>query len=147
MSKNLEQSWHVRGRRFFNSNNYSARRESDDEQAEKCPDGILGDIEKCPEGCPECANRERVGEGDIPMTRAGKAGRRPFDLIKVLQEGKGKAELWADPMKGDPSRGNFKFRGPRAGQLPAHPEESQEASVAGAAGARGELDKAGERWS
>lgn len=68
------------------------------------------------------------------MTRAGKPGPRPFDLIKVLQEGKGKAELWADPMKGDPSRGNFKFKGPRAAQLPAHPEESQEARVAGAAG-------------
>ena len=86
MSKNLEQSWHVRGRRFFNSNNYSARRESDDEQAEKGPGGILGGIEKRPEGGFKCANREKAGAGDIPVSRAGEPGPRPFDLTWAPQE-------------------------------------------------------------
>ena len=86
MYKDLEQSWHVGGTHFSIVIIICASKESDDEQAEKCPDGILRDIEKCPEGCLKCANRERVGEGDVPMTRAGKPGPRPFDLVWAPQE-------------------------------------------------------------
>lgn len=46
--------------------------------------GILGDIEKCPEGWLICANREKAGEGDISMTRAREG--RSFDLLWAPQK-------------------------------------------------------------
>ena len=55
--KNLEQSWCVGGTKFSIIVIIYASRESDDEQAEKRPNKIINDIDKCPEGWLRCVNK------------------------------------------------------------------------------------------
>lgn len=55
--KNLEQSWYVGGTNFSIIVIIYASRESHDEQAEKRPNKIVNDIDKCPKGWLRCVNK------------------------------------------------------------------------------------------